>query len=125
VANAIYGPARALWAGASINWGTGTGGDVIHVDLIDAADYVVSISTHQFHDTTTVPTAARVATFGPLTGKTLTLGVLDANDITFSAVTGDQSEALLICPCCPTAGTRMSCGTPPASPPSDPGLDLI
>jgi hypothetical protein len=95
LSNAIFGKAREAWAGGSINWGTGSGGDAIHVDLIDSADYVVSISTHQFHDTTTVPTAGRVATFGPLTGKTLTLGVLDANDFTFPTVTGDQSEALL------------------------------
>ncbi len=95
MANSLYGPARALWAGGSINWGVGSAGDAIHVDLIDLADYTVSITSHQWHDTTTVPTAARVATFGPLTGKTLTLGVLDANDYTFTAVTGDQSEALM------------------------------
>lgn len=95
MANAMYGKAREAWAGGSINWGTGSAGDAIHVDLLDLADYTVSINTHQFHDTTTVPLAARVATFGPLTGKSLTLGVLDANDFTFSAVTGDQSELLL------------------------------
>ncbi len=95
MANAVYGKCREKFAAGSINWGTGTGGDAIHVDLIDLADYTVSITTHEWHDTTTVPTAARVATFGPLTGKTLTLGVLDANDYTFPSVSGDQSEALI------------------------------
>lgn len=90
--NAIYGLARQKWAGALLDWST----HAIHVDLIDLADYTLSITANEFHSTTTVPTAARVATFGPLTSKTLALGVLDAADVTMPTVTGDQSEALII-----------------------------
>jgi hypothetical protein len=89
VANAIYGLARQAWANAQVNWGTAA----IHVDLIDLADYTVSINTHEFRSS--VPAAARVASFGPLAGKTSALGVLDSNDFTFPTVTGDQAEALI------------------------------
>ncbi len=90
MANVIYGKGREKYATAGVNWLT----DAIHVDLIDLADYTVSINADEFHST--ILSAARVASFGPLTGKTATLGTLDAADITFPTVTGDQSEALII-----------------------------
>ena len=43
-----------------------------------------------------IPSAARVSTAGPLTSKTSTAGVADAADVTFSLVSGDQSEAIVI-----------------------------
>jgi len=43
-----------------------------------------------------VPSGARVGTPQTLAGKSSTNGVADANDPTFPAVTGDQSEALII-----------------------------
>lgn len=89
MANAIYGKAREAWAGGTINWSA----DTIACVLVDLADYTVSINTHQF--LSDVPSAARVATFSGLTSKTRTLGVLDAADFSFTAVTGDQSEALI------------------------------
>lgn len=89
MANALYGLARQAWANAQVNWGTAA----IHVDLIDLADYTVSINTHEFRSS--VPAAARVASFGPLTGKTSALGVLQSANFTFPTVTGDQAEALI------------------------------
>jgi len=65
----------------------------VRLILIDAADYTYSAS-HDFLDD--VPTAARVATSGNLTGKTVTDGVFDADNVTLTSVTGDQSEALII-----------------------------
>lgn len=91
MSNGIYGLARQAWATGGINWSS----DAIHVDLIDLADYTVSINANQYHSTTTVPTAARVATFGPLLSKSVALGVLDAADFTFTGVSGDQAEALI------------------------------
>jgi hypothetical protein len=90
MANAWYSKGLEGFATGAVNWT----GDAIHVDLLDLADYTVSITTHDFRDD--VPVAARVATFGPLTGKTATDGVLDAADATFTTVTGDQSEALTV-----------------------------
>jgi hypothetical protein len=68
--------------------------DDIRVILIDAADYTVNLSTHDNLDD--VAAGARVATSGALGGKSVTAGVFDANDFTFSAVTGDVSEALIL-----------------------------
>lgn len=67
--------------------------DTIKVVLVDAADYTVNLSTHDFLDD--VPSGARVAT-ATLASKSVTGGAFDADDVTFSAVTGDPSEALVI-----------------------------
>lgn len=66
--------------------------DTIKVILIDLADYTFS-QTHT--DLDDVPAGARVAT-GTLASKTLADGVFDASDTVLSAVTGDQSEALIL-----------------------------
>jgi hypothetical protein len=61
--------------------------------LIDTADYTVAIDTHEF--ASDVAAASKVAT-ATLAGKSSALGVADANDTVFSAVTGDPSEALIL-----------------------------
>lgn len=61
--------------------------------LVDLADYTYS-SAHQY--LSDVPVAARVATSAALASKTFTNGVFDAADFSFTSVTGDQSEALII-----------------------------
>lgn len=61
--------------------------------LIDLADYSYS-ATHQF--LSDVAAAGRVATSANMTTKTTTNGLFDADDVAFSSVTGDQSEALII-----------------------------
>ena len=94
MANALYGKARQAFLDGKIDWDT----DNIKCTLIDAADYVLgaNIDVHQYMNLDTVAAAAKVAVSGNLTGKTITLGVADAADVTFSTVTGDQSEALII-----------------------------
>lgn len=67
-------------------------GDV-KVALIDTNDYTYSAS-HEFLDD--VPAGAIVATSGNLTNKTNANGVFDADDVTLSNVSGDESEALII-----------------------------
>lgn len=71
--------------------------DSIGVWLIDSADYTFSAA----HDEgsgggTDVATAAKVSTFTPLTSPTIVSGVFDTADFTFSAVSGDQAEALIL-----------------------------
>ncbi|MFZ9311638.1 MAG: hypothetical protein ACO24O_09070 [Arenimonas sp.] len=66
----------------------------IKAQLVDTADYTVNLSTHDNLDDVAV--AARVGTAVALASKTLTNGVFDAADITFTAVTGDPSEAIII-----------------------------
>ncbi len=90
MANALYGKGREKFLNADIDWAA----DNIKVVLVDVADYTVSIDTHEF--LSDVPSGGRVATSANLGSKTSTLGVADAADVTLSAVTGDQSEALVI-----------------------------
>jgi len=67
--------------------------DTIKAILIDTADYTVNTSTHTHLDD--VASAARVAT-ATLATKTVTAGTFDAADTTFSSVTGDSVEAIII-----------------------------
>lgn len=90
MANGMYDAGREAFLDGNLDWAA----DAFKVTLIDAADYVVNLATHDFYDDVTV--AGRVATSGNLGSKTSTAGVADAADITFSAVTGDQSEALVV-----------------------------
>lgn len=71
---------------------TSLGGDV-KVILVDLADYTYN-AAHDF--LADIAGAAIVATSGNLASKTFTNGLFDAADITFSAVTGDPCEALII-----------------------------
>lgn len=90
MANAVYPKYKeALLSGASdISLTTGN----VRVILVDADDYTYS-TAHDFLDD--IPAAARVATSGNMTGKTVTNGTFDADDVTLTGVTGDQSEALV------------------------------
>jgi len=90
MADALYGLGRQKILEGSIAMLT----DNIKVVLVDLADYTLAIDTHDFLDD--IPAGARVATSGNMASKTSTLGVFDAADITFSSVTGDVSEALVI-----------------------------
>jgi len=90
MATALYGLGREAFLGGLIDWTN----DAIKVALIDSADYVVSIDVDQFLSDVTA--AGIVATSSNFTTKTVTLGVADADNITFSAVSGDVCEALVI-----------------------------
>ncbi|GAF79865.1 unnamed protein product [marine sediment metagenome] len=86
----MYDHGREGFLDGSIDWDT----DDIRAILIDVADYTVDLDADVNLDD--IPGAARVAVSGALTGKTVTDGVADAADVTFSAVEGDQCEALVI-----------------------------
>lgn len=89
MANALYDKGREGFLDGSIDWDT----DTIKVGLIDTGTYTVNLSTHDFWDDAN---AAVVGTPQTLTGKTVTAGVADANDVTFTAVSGATVEALII-----------------------------
>lgn len=89
MANSLYTKGKEALLGA-LNLSS----DTIKAQLIDAADYTVNLSTHDNLDD--VPAGARVGTAVALGSKTLTNGVFDAADITFTAVTGDPSEAIIL-----------------------------
>ena len=90
MASGMYALGREGFLGGDIDWDANN----IKVTLIDSADYVVNLSTHDFYNDVTI--AGRVATSGNLASKTKTNGTADAADVTFSAVTGDVSEALVV-----------------------------
>jgi hypothetical protein len=89
MASALYTPFKKLLLDGDIDLLT----DNIKVVLVDAADYTFS-AAHDFLDD--VAAGARVATSGNLANKTTTGGAFDSDNVTFSAVTGDVSEALII-----------------------------
>lgn len=91
MANGLYAKFKEKVLSGSINLSS----DTIKAVLVDSADYTVSLSTHEF--LSDVPAAARVSTSAALSGKTVTNGVFNATSpIVFTAVTGDQCEALLL-----------------------------
>lgn len=90
MANKLYDKAREAFANGDIDLLN----DTIKVVLIDTADYTVDLANHDFLDD--IPAAARVGTPVALTNKSTTAGVFDADDVTFTSVTGDICEALVI-----------------------------
>lgn len=88
--NALYDAGRNGFLTGDIDWLV----DDIRTILVDTDDYTVSLSTHQ--DLADVIAGSRVKVSDALTGKDATAGVADAADVTLTAVTGDQSEALII-----------------------------
>lgn len=90
MANALYDKGREGFLDGSIDWDT----DNIKAVLVDTATYTVNLATDDFLDD--IPAGERVATSGNLTSKTVTGGTADAADVTFSAVSGDQCEAIVL-----------------------------
>lgn len=90
MSNALYDKGRQKFLEGDIHWLT----DTIKVVLVDLADYTPNLSTDEF--LSNIPTAARVAISPALTNKTSTAGVADADNVVFTSVTGDQSEAIVI-----------------------------
>ena len=71
--------------------------DLIKATLIDSADYTYS-AAHDFYGGATpdVAAGAKVAESGALATPTIAAGVFDTANFTWSAVTGDQSEAIIL-----------------------------
>lgn len=90
MANGLYAKGREGFLAGDISWRD----DDIRVILIDTGTYTVDLATHQF--LSSVAAGARIAVSGALSGKTITDGVADATDPTFSAVSGATIEAYLI-----------------------------
>ena len=88
MANALYSKAKESFLNGSINMVANT----ITIALVDTGVYTYS-SSHQFRNE--VSNSAIISST-TLTNKTITNGVFDADDATFSSVTGANCEALLI-----------------------------
>lgn len=88
MANALYPNFKENILRANIDFDTIT----LAAVLVDLADYTYS-ATHEF--LSDVPSGARVASVD-LASVTVTDGVVDAADATFTSVTGDPCEAVII-----------------------------
>lgn len=88
--NTLYDFGREGFLTAQIDWSVNT----IRAVLIDTTRYVVNLATH--HWLSDIPSSAIVATSGPLASKTTIAGVAGAADLTFSAVSGQPCEALVL-----------------------------
>lgn len=101
MANALYPlwKEQLLQFTANNNLSAGT----VKVALIDTGTYTYS-AAHQYWSSAS---AAAVGTPQTLTSKTFTGGTFDASDATFTAVTGNTAEALII---------YIDTGTPSTSP---------
>ena len=90
MANALYDLGREGFLAGDIAWDT----DDIRCILVDTGAYTVNLATD--NDLVDVPVGARIATSGSFTTKSVSLGIADADDIVLSAVTGVESEAVVI-----------------------------
>lgn len=90
MANSLYDKGRQKFLDGSIAWSS----DTIKVVLVDITNYTVNLGSDEYMSD--IPLIARTSIGGPFSGKTSTAGVADANDVTFSAVTGDESAAVVI-----------------------------
>lgn len=90
MANTLYDKARERFLRGQINWDT----DTMKVCLVDKNVYTPNFTTHEY--LSDVSGSAITAAGVTLTGKSSTSGAADANDVTFTAVSGNESEALII-----------------------------
>lgn len=90
MASYLYGLGREKFLNADIDWASHD----IKAMLVDGADYTPTQNTDEFHDD--VAGAGIVSTSSNFGSKTSTLGTADAADITFTSVTGDPCEYIII-----------------------------
>lgn len=89
MANTFYNPFLAGLQNKEVNCGS----DTIKATLADGADYTASASHTNYG--TDVAAGAKVAV-ATLSGLTISAGNFDTSDFTWTTVTGDQSELILL-----------------------------
>ena len=88
MANQLYPKAKEAFLNADIDMAV----DTITIALIDTGEYTFD-STHQYRSDISNSAVISSAT---LSNKTTTNGVFDADDATFTSVTGANAEALIL-----------------------------
>lgn len=89
MANLLYPKAKEGFISGDLSLDT----DNIKAVIVDTATYTYS-ATDEF--LSVIGAGERVATSANLTGKTVVDGVFDSDDIIYTAVTGDPSEAVVL-----------------------------
>lgn len=92
MASGLYLKAKQSFLANEIKWVTGTT-DAFRVFLVDNADYLVNLTDHEF---ATVFSGTGVVATGTIANPSASNGIADADDVTLTAVVGDQSESLVI-----------------------------
>ena len=93
MANALYSTFKQRLLNKELDLDT----DTIKATLIDSADYTFSAAHDEYSGgSTDVPAGAKVAESGALGSPTIASGVFDTADFSWTAVTGDQSEAIIL-----------------------------
>jgi hypothetical protein len=90
MANALYAKFKQKLLEGSIDMTANN----IKAVLVDTAAYAVDLAVDEF--LSSIPVGDRIATSANLASKTVTGGVFDAADIVFTAVSGDESEAIVL-----------------------------
>ena len=90
MANTLYDKSRELFLTAQIDWST----DTIKTILVDTGAYSPNFTTHQY--LSDISSSARIGPAVTLTGKATTGGAADANDATFTSVSGPSIEAIVL-----------------------------
>lgn len=92
MANAIYPKYKEALLNASANSAiTGSGTTGLYAALVDTGTYTYS-SAHEFYSSL----SGVVGTDQEITTPTLTNGVVDGGDVTYSSVSGNSVEAIVI-----------------------------
>lgn len=95
MANALYNPFKQQLLDNTT--AIDMDGDTIKASLIDAADYTFSAAHDEYSGgSRDVALAAIVAESAALGGPTCTNGTFDTNDFTWTTVSGDQSENIIL-----------------------------
>lgn len=95
MANALYNPYKQqLLDNTTV---IDMDGDTIKASLVDAADYTFSAAHDEYSGASRdVPLAGIVAESAALGSPTCTNGTFDTADFTWTSVTGDQSEQVIL-----------------------------
>lgn len=86
----LYDPGREGFLAGELDWDAND----IRVILINTGNYPTCDPSHKF--LSSIPSNARVAVSGSLASKTVTNGVANGANVTFSAVSGATVGALVI-----------------------------
>jgi hypothetical protein len=119
MASGLYDTGRAAFLAGDVDWAA----DNIKAVGVDTSDYTVNLATDDFLDD--VPAPSRVDTSANLSGKTVTAGVADCDDITLTAVTGDTISALVIYKDTGAEGTSQLIAYIEAGPVTPNGTDIV
>jgi hypothetical protein len=100
MANGFYVKGMKHIAWGEIIW-KAAGGSNIKAALMDSAEYTVDLVNHEFENPALGNPPAAGTGFEEVSGNFTLIdaaddGVLDANDITFTATSGDQCEGIVV-----------------------------